>query len=195
MGPSVWCMSSLCGLWVKRVQAGWFLRPDCAPSSECPWASIAVCRHAAGSIRISRWPSCCCSSAIAGIAIGENFKIYLLRQFCSNRVEFFYSTQETQPQKMMDQNFEIRILRFSRIFLNFQRRRTVPLRLMWTIMVAAKLGQSRVLVTKFRQNRLTLKSRSAVQRNTDRQTRLKIMALQVCNRANSKTDVKLQLTN
>jgi len=54
-------------------------------------------------------------------------------------------------------------------------------------MVAAKLDQSRVLVTvtKFRQNWLTLKDRSAGQRHTDRdthrQTRLKIMALQVCN--------------
>jgi len=37
-------------------------------------------------------------------------------------------------------------------------------------MVAAKLNQSRVLVTKFRQNRLTLKGRSAGQRHTDRQT-------------------------
>jgi len=58
-------------------------------------------------------------------------------------------------------------------------------------MVVAKLDQSRVLVTKFRQNRLTLKGRSASQRHTDRQThththidrqtRLKIRALQVCN--------------
>jgi len=39
-------------------------------------------------------------------------------------------------------------------------------------MVAAKLDQSRVLVTKFRQNRLTLKGRSAGQRHrhTDTQT-------------------------
>jgi len=37
-------------------------------------------------------------------------------------------------------------------------------------MVAAKLDQSRVLVTKFRQNRLALKGRSAGQRQTDRQT-------------------------
>jgi len=37
-------------------------------------------------------------------------------------------------------------------------------------MVAAKLDQSRVLVTKFRQNRLALKGRSAGQRHTDRQT-------------------------
>ena len=37
-------------------------------------------------------------------------------------------------------------------------------------MVAAKLDQSGVLVTKFRQNRLTLKGRSASQRHTDSQT-------------------------
>ena len=39
--------------------------------------------------------------------------------------------------------------------------------LIWTIMVAAKLDQSRVLVTKFHQNWLTLKGRSAVHRQTD----------------------------
>ena len=81
-----------------------------APSSECVRASIAAHSRTAGSIRISRRASCCCSSAIAGIAIWANFKIYLLRQFCSNRVEFFYNTQETQTQKRMDGNFEIRIL-------------------------------------------------------------------------------------
>jgi len=45
------------------------------------------------------------------------------------------------------------------IFENFfkfsKRHRAVPLRPIWTIMVTAKLDQSRVLVTKFRQNRLT----------------------------------------
>jgi len=60
-----------------------------ALSLECPRASIAARRRAAGSIRISRRASCCCSSATAGIAIGANFKIYLLRKFCSNRVDFF----------------------------------------------------------------------------------------------------------
>ena len=47
-----------------------------------------------------------------------NFRMYLLRQFCSNRVEFFYNTQETQTQKNDDQNFEIRIeiLRIFEIF-------------------------------------------------------------------------------
>ena len=33
------------------------------------------------------------------MAIGAGFTMYLLRQFCSNRVEFFYNTQETQTQK------------------------------------------------------------------------------------------------
>jgi len=52
-------------------------------------------------------------------------------------------------------------------FLNFsQGRRT--LWLIWTIIVVAKLDHSRVLVTKFPQNRLTLKGRSAGQRHTDR---------------------------
>jgi len=73
----------------KTKQAGRFLRPDCARSSECARASIAARRRAAGSITIFRRASCCCSSAIAGIAIGANFKTYLLRQFCWNRVEFF----------------------------------------------------------------------------------------------------------
>jgi len=41
---------------------------------------------------------------------GANFKIYLLRQLYSNRVDFFCNAQETQMQKMMDQNFEICIL-------------------------------------------------------------------------------------
>ena len=50
---------------------------------------------------------------VAGMA---NFKMYFLRQFCSNRVDFFYNIQETQTQKMMDQNFEIRILWFFNFF-------------------------------------------------------------------------------
>jgi len=60
------------------------------------------------------------------------------------------------------------------IFENFfkftKRRRTVPLQPIWTIMVAAKLDQSRVLVSKYRQNWSTMKGRSAGQGHTDRQT-------------------------
>jgi len=51
--------------------------------------------------------------------------------------------------------------------LKFSKRcRAVPLRPIWTIMVAAKLDHSRVHVTKFHQNRSTLKGRSAGQRDT-----------------------------
>ena len=50
-------------------------------------------------------------------------------------------------------------------------------------MVAAKLDHSGVLVTKFRQNWLRMKGRSAGQRPIDRQTRVKIRALHFCNRA------------
>jgi len=58
-----------------------------------------------------------------------------------------------------------------KIVLKFsKRRRAVPLRPIWTIMVAAKLDQSRVLATKFHQNRSTLKGRSAGQRHTHRHT-------------------------
>jgi len=77
------------------------------------------------------------------------------------------------------------------IFENFwkfsKRRRAVPLRTIWAIMVAAKLDQSRVLVT--------LKGRSAGQGHTDRQTRLKIMALQVCNWAKNVLAIHARCTN
>jgi len=78
-----------------------------------------------------------------------------------------------------------------------KRRRAVPLRPIWTIMVAAKLDNSRVIVTKFHQNRSTMKGRSAGQRHTHKQTdrqtenKAEIRALQVCNRAkNNKEKVK-----
>ena len=41
----------LCLSWQPLWQDGWLLGPDCAPSSECPQALIAACRHAASSIR------------------------------------------------------------------------------------------------------------------------------------------------
>jgi len=57
--------------------------------------------------------------------------------------------------------------------MSCQRGRAVPLRPIWTVMIAAKLDQSRVLVTKFRQNRLTMKVEEMVDvpvRDTDSQT-------------------------
>ena len=79
-----------------------------APSSQCPRALIAARRRAAGSVGISRRASCCCSSAIAEIAIAANFKIYLLRQFCSNRVKFFFTIRRRHRHK----KWWTRILKF-----------------------------------------------------------------------------------
>ena len=165
-----------------RQQACWFLRPDCAPSSERPqfrmppvrkrgmmrtqqfWirTSVVDCHgtppvlalHATIGGMLLEWQTSKCISSVSFVRIKSNF----------------FTIHRRQTQKMMDQNFEIWILWFLRISWNFQRRRAVSLRPIWTIMVTAKLDQNRVLVTKFHQNRLTLKGRSAGQRHTDRQT-------------------------
>ena len=120
-----------------------------ASSSECPRASIAARRRAASSIRISRRASCCCSSAIAGIVIGANFKIYLFRQFVRIESNFFTIHRRHRRKKMMDQNFEIRILWFLRFFEIFKKASRGPLRPIWTILVAAKLDHSRSLWPSF----------------------------------------------
>ena len=87
----------------------WVLRPDCAPSSErqqfrMPAELRSLHVGAAAAAR-------CCTLVLhsasseripfdrRGSAGMANFKIYLLRQFCLNRAEFFYNTQETQTQK------------------------------------------------------------------------------------------------
>jgi len=105
--------------------------------------------------------------------------------------QFFYNTQETQTQKNYGPEFwNSNSVIFENSVRFSNRRRAVPLWPIWTVMVAAKLDQSRVLVTKFRQNQSMLKGRIVGQRQTDthrqthKQTWLKIRALQVCNRAN-----------
>jgi len=132
-------------------QAGWFLRPIAfpvpnVPSSEPrnnadatfldPYICCRLLGHAArhaDSTSAARYDR----QEVAGMA---NFKMYLLRQFCSNRVEFFYNTQEPPTQKMMDQNSNSVI--FEKFLKFSERRRAVPLRPIWTIMDAAKLDQS-----------------------------------------------------
>ena len=172
-------------------QAGWFLRPYCAPSCECPQfgmpSSYDRCTPLHRRLNQNIPPSvvllqqCHCRNRHRG-------KLQNLSSpsvFCSNQVKFVFTIHETQTQ----QNGGSRILQFEfcdfwEFFEIFKRRRAVPLRPIWTIMVAAKLDQSRVVMTKFHQNRSTLKGRSVGQRQTDGQTRLKLMALQVCSRAN-----------
>jgi len=181
-------------------QAGWFVTARLrSPSSECPHFRMP--------------PSCdCCTLPHRRFNQNIPSSVVLLQQcHCQNRhrgklqksissvsfvrieSKFFFTTHRRHRLK----KWWTRILKFELCdfweFLKFsKRRRAVPLQPIWTIMVAAKLDQSRVLVTKFRQNRSTLKGRSAGQRqtdtHTDRQTRMKIRALQVCNRANRETD-------
>ena len=93
-----------------------------ARSPECPRPSIPARRRAAGSIRISisRRASCCCSSAIAGIAIGANFKIYLIRQFCSNRAHFLQYTGDTDA-KMVSRILKFEFGDFSEFFEIFKK--------------------------------------------------------------------------
>jgi len=163
-------------------QASGFLRPNCAPSSEhpqfrmppirnAPRASIAARSRATGSITISWRASCCCSSAIAGLAIGANFKMYLVHQFSWNRVKIFLQyTGDTDAKNDGPELWNSNSVIFENFLKFSKRRREVPLRPIWTIMVAAKVDQSRVLVTQFHQNRLKLKGRSAGQTHTHRQT-------------------------
>jgi len=144
----------MCHTHTGREQAGWFLRPDCSPRSECPQFGMPAERRAqfrVPNVPISRiserapfWiyehaqcgvfgrthfqrvclchtlPEangvvCCvmgtpqhvgactgrgCRVHTCVMAIGADFKMYLLHQFCSNQVEFFfYNTQETKTQK------------------------------------------------------------------------------------------------
>jgi len=85
----------------------------------------------------------------------------------------FFTIHRRQTQKMMDQNFEIRILWFLRIFWNFEKASRGP--------SAADLDHYGRCQTRSEwgpcdqvsSNRLTLKGRSASQRHKDRQTRLK----------------------
>jgi len=47
--------------------------------------------------------------------------MYLLRQFCLNQVKFFLQYTEDTDAKMMDQDFEIRILWFLNFFEIFKK--------------------------------------------------------------------------
>jgi len=97
---------------------------------------------------------------------------------------------------MMDQNFEIRILWFLRIFLNFQkgvarslcgrsgplwsRPNQIRVGSLWPSFV--KIGQSWRVEVPVRHTHTQTDGQT--ERKADRQTRLKIRAIQVCNRAN-----------
>jgi len=93
----------------------------------------------------------------------------VLFSFVRFESNLFYNTQETQTQK----NDWTRILKFEfcdflEFFEIFKKTSCGPSAATVDHYGRAKLDHSRVLVTKFRQNRSTLKGRSAGQRHTDK---------------------------
>ena len=96
---------------VQRIllQAGWFLRPDCAP---VPNAPALRSPHTAAPPVQSEYPAERRAAAAVPLPESPSGKLQNLSApsvlFESSR--FFYNTQETQMQNTMDPNFEIRIL-------------------------------------------------------------------------------------
>jgi len=111
---------------LKLKQAGWFLRPDCAHSSECLQFGMPpsfdrctpLCRRFNQNIPLSvvLLQQCHCRNHDRGKLQNLSTPSVL---FEWSRI--FYNTWETQMQEMMDQNLEIQILWFLRIFWNFQK--------------------------------------------------------------------------
>ena len=99
-----------------------------------PYISVGDCRCTS-----PRRQYCRCTLRSAGGCRNGKLKMYLLRQFCSNRVEFFYKTQDRRKNdgpEFWNSNSVI----FENFFKFSKRRRAVPLWPIWTIMVN---GQTR----------------------------------------------------
>jgi len=143
------------------TQAGWFLRLDCASMSECPQFGMPAERHA--QFQVPNMPR----SRISERAPVQIYEHTQCRVFERTSLQHTYVIPCRKWGRMLCYGHDA------------ARGNAPPLRPIWTIMVKAKLDHSRVLVTKFHQNRSTLKGRSETHRQTDRQTRLKIRALQV----------------
>ena len=105
---------------LTNKQAGWFVRPDCAPSSKRPHfrmppvriAPEFPCLHAAAPPVQSEYPAE--RRAAAAVPLPESpwrptSKSISSVSFVRIESNLFCDTQETDA-KMMDQNFEIRIL-------------------------------------------------------------------------------------
>jgi len=169
----------------NRTQAGWFLRPDCAPRSECPqfgmpaerralfqvpnvprsriserapfWiyehaqcrvfertslqrAYVIPCRQQMGSSAVLRARSselvlaasmrCLrrahsigrgCRVHTCIMAIRADFKMYLLRQFCSNRVDFFTIHRTHRRKKRWTRNLKFEFCAFWEFFEIFKK--------------------------------------------------------------------------
>ena len=86
----------------------------------------------------------------AGIAIGANFKMYLLHQFCSNRVEFFLQyTGDTDAKNDGSEFCNSNSVIFLEFFEIFKKASRGPSAADLDHYGRDKLDHSRVLVTKF----------------------------------------------
>jgi len=170
--PNFW-MRSIPKLWTRPMSSFWTYLFAVCQCHTLPAANGVIC-CAMGMLRCLRrahsigWGY---RVHTCVMAIGADFKMYLLRQFCLNRVEFFLQYTGDTDTKNDGPEFSNSNYVIFENFLKFsKRRRMVPLQPIWTIMVTAKLDQSRVLVTKFHQNLSTLKGTSAGQRHTHTHT-------------------------
>ena len=155
-------------------QAGWFLRPDCAPgpnapSSECPpnvvpncefrtcrdpkflnaihsefmntpnveFLNVPLCSAPMSYLASSKWgrPLCyghnaarwClqhgrgCRVCTCVMAIGADFKLYLLRHFCSNRIIFFSIHRRHRRKKWWTRILKIEFCDFWEFFEIFKK--------------------------------------------------------------------------
>ena len=145
--------------WHISTQAGWFIRPDCAPSSERPQFRMSPVRNAPSFDR--------CMPPRRRFNQNIPPSVVLLQQ-CHCRNRHSGKPQNLSPPSVLFESSPIfTIHRRQRrkkwwtefwnsnsvIFENFlkfsKRRRAVPLRPIWTIMVAAKLDHSRSLWPSF----------------------------------------------
>jgi len=110
-----------------------------APSSECP--KLRSQHHAAPPVQL-QYPGERHAAAAVPLPespYGQTSKCIFSVRFVGIESNFFYNTQETQTQNMMDQNFEIEFCDFCEFFEIFKKASRGLLRPIWTIMVAAKL--------------------------------------------------------
>jgi len=97
-----------------------------APSSD-PRNDADCGRNICGSAHLSstaaarRRQYCCCMLRSAGGCRNGKLKNVSPPSVLFESSRFFYNTQETQTQKMMDQNFEIRIVIFENFFEIFKK--------------------------------------------------------------------------
>jgi len=149
--------SRICGQNLRNDADATFLDPHISVVHCCRSVGTppVLTQHATIGGRLPEWQTSKCISSISFVWI---------------KLNFLQHTGDTHAKNDGSEFWNSHSVIFENFFKFSKRHCTVLLWPIWTIMVAAKLDQSRVLVTKFHQNRSTLKGRSAGQRHTDTQT-------------------------